>query len=62
MTTPRPETLAKLTPVLTKRWLSPDAWKMDVYEQLDGYARALGIPGARRGLYFPLLKGWREWY
>jgi ATP-dependent exoDNAse (exonuclease V) beta subunit len=31
-------------------------------EQLDGYARALGIPGARRGLYFPLLKGWREWY
>ena len=38
MTTPRPETLAKLTPVLTKRWLSPDAWRMDVYQQLDGYA------------------------
>jgi ATP-dependent exoDNAse (exonuclease V) beta subunit len=27
--------------------------------QLDRYAEALG--GARRGLYFPLLKGWREW-
>jgi ATP-dependent exoDNAse (exonuclease V) beta subunit len=27
--------------------------------QLDGYAAALG--GARRGLYFPLLRGWREW-
>ena len=27
VTTPRPETLAKLTPVLTKRWLSPDAWQ-----------------------------------
>jgi len=22
---------------------------------------ALGNPKARRGLYFPLLKGWREW-
>jgi NADH-quinone oxidoreductase subunit F len=29
--------LAKLTPVLTKRWLSPDAWKINVYERLDGY-------------------------
>jgi len=29
--------------------------------QLEGYAAALGKPGARRGLYFPLLKGWREW-
>ena len=27
--------------------------------QLDGYATAVG--GARRALYFPLLKGWREW-
>ncbi|CAM3189532.1 NADH-quinone oxidoreductase subunit NuoF [Stackebrandtia soli] len=35
---PSPEALAKLTPVLTKRWLSPDAWKIDVYERLDGYA------------------------
>jgi len=37
MTSPRPEVLAKLTPVLTKRWLSPDAWRIDTYEQLDGY-------------------------
>ena len=27
--------------------------------QLDAYAEAQG--GARRGLYFPLLRGWREW-
>lgn len=27
--------------------------------QLDAYAVALG--GARRGLYFPLHTGWREW-
>jgi NADH-quinone oxidoreductase subunit F len=30
----------KLTPVLTKRWLSPDAWRLDVYEKLDGYQAA----------------------
>ncbi|MFD0556660.1 NADH dehydrogenase subunit F [Stackebrandtia endophytica] len=35
---PSAEVLAKLTPVLTKRWLSPEAWKIDVYERLDGYA------------------------
>jgi ATP-dependent exoDNAse (exonuclease V) beta subunit len=29
--------------------------------QLERYAAAVGIAGARRGLYFPLLKGWREW-
>ena len=27
--------------------------------QLDSYAEAVG--GAKRGLYFPLQKGWREW-
>ena len=27
-----------LTPVLTKRWLSPRAWTLETYEQLDGYA------------------------
>ena len=37
-TTPRREVLEKLTPVLTKRWLSPEAWSMKTYEQLDGYA------------------------
>jgi hypothetical protein len=30
--------------------------------QLEGYVAAVGNPKARRGLYFPLLKGWREWY
>ncbi len=30
-------------------------------EQLERYAAAVGKKGARRGLYFPLLKGWREW-
>jgi NADH-quinone oxidoreductase subunit F len=35
---PSQEALAKLAPVLTKRWLSPDAWKLDVYERLDGYS------------------------
>src|SRR5262249_62090251 len=34
---PSQAALAKLTPVLTKRWLSPDAWKLSVYERLDGY-------------------------
>ena len=27
-----------LIPVLTKRWLSPEAWKISVYERLDGYS------------------------
>jgi NADH-quinone oxidoreductase subunit F len=26
-----------LTPVLTKRWLSPESWSMQRYEQLEGY-------------------------
>ena len=46
MTQPRREVLQKLTPVLTKRWLSPDAWKIDTYERLDGYAAVYG-PGGR---------------
>jgi NADH-quinone oxidoreductase subunit F len=29
--------MSVLTPVLTKRWLSPDAWQLDTYERLDGY-------------------------
>jgi NADH-quinone oxidoreductase subunit F len=37
MSSPSQAALAKLTPVLSKRWLSPDAWKLDVYERLDGY-------------------------
>ena len=30
-------------------------------EQLERYAAVLAKPDARRGLYFPLLQGWREW-
>lgn len=37
MTAPSPQALGKLAPVLTKRWLSPDAWRREVYERLDGY-------------------------
>jgi NADH-quinone oxidoreductase subunit F len=40
VTTPGPEVLAKLTTVLTKRWLSPEAWRLSVYEKLDGYVAA----------------------
>jgi ATP-dependent exoDNAse (exonuclease V) beta subunit len=29
--------------------------------QLERYAQAIARPEARRALYFPLLKGWREW-
>jgi NADH-quinone oxidoreductase subunit F len=34
---PSQAALSKLAPVLTKRWLSPDAWRLSVYERLDGY-------------------------
>ena len=38
------------------------AGEQDRYRgQLDRYAVALGKEGSRRGLYFPLLKGWRQW-
>ena len=30
-------------------------------DQLESYVAALGQGNAGRGLYFPLLKGWREW-
>jgi NADH-quinone oxidoreductase subunit F len=38
VTQPSQEALSKLTPVLTKRWLSPDAFSLKVYERLDGYS------------------------
>ena len=40
MTAPSSAVLAKLTPVLTRRWSNPDAWRLATYEKLDGY-RAL---------------------
>ncbi|MQA61456.1 MAG: NADH-quinone oxidoreductase subunit NuoF [Actinophytocola sp.] len=36
-----------VTPVLTKRWLSPNSWRLSVYEQLEGYTavkKALSKP------------------
>jgi NADH-quinone oxidoreductase subunit F len=36
-----------ITPVLTKRWLSPNSWRLSSYEQLEGYTairRALTKP------------------
>jgi NADH-quinone oxidoreductase subunit F len=37
MTAPAQESLARLTPVLTRRWTEPDAWQLSTYERLDGY-------------------------
>ena len=34
---PSEAVLAKLTPVLTRRWSTPDAWRRETYESLDGY-------------------------
>jgi NADH-quinone oxidoreductase subunit F len=28
---------APLTPVLTKRWLSPKSWRLETYQRLEGY-------------------------
>jgi NADH-quinone oxidoreductase subunit F len=38
MSRSRPLEPEVLTPVLTKRWLSPDAWRLSTYERLDGYS------------------------
>src|SRR3982750_843336 len=45
-----------LTPVLTKRWLSPDAWKLDVYERLDGYSALRKALAAHPGDLIALIK------
>ena len=37
MSGPSQAVLAKLTPVLTRRWGNPDAWQRETYERLDGY-------------------------
>jgi NADH-quinone oxidoreductase subunit F len=37
VTAPSHAVISKLTPVLTKRWMSPDAWRINTYEKLDGY-------------------------
>jgi NADH-quinone oxidoreductase subunit F len=33
----QPSQVDPLTPVLTKRWLSPKSWTLQTYEQLEGY-------------------------
>jgi ATP-dependent exoDNAse (exonuclease V) beta subunit len=38
-----------------------DGEKTRYRDQLERYAAAAARLNARRGLYFPLLKGWREW-
>src|SRR5882757_1928483 len=48
--------LGMLTPVLTKRWLSPDAWKLDVYERLDGYTALRKALAARPDELIQLIK------
>ncbi|MFL6118992.1 NADH-quinone oxidoreductase subunit F, partial [Actinophytocola sp.] len=45
MTTAETPRTDPVTPVLTKRWLSPNSWRLDTYEQLEGYSalrKALG--------------------
>jgi NADH-quinone oxidoreductase subunit F len=37
VTQPSAAVLGKLTPVLTRRWSNPNAWRREVYESLDGY-------------------------
>lgn len=37
MTDPNASPASPLTPVLTRRWLSPNSWHRDTYEQLEGY-------------------------
>jgi NADH-quinone oxidoreductase subunit F len=44
-----------LTPVLTRRWLSPRSWSIDTYEQLEGYQALHSVlaPGEGRELPHP---------
>jgi NADH-quinone oxidoreductase subunit F len=56
LTSPSQAALAKLTPVVTKRWLSPDAWKLSVYERLDGYTALRKAFGADPDELIQLMK------
>jgi NADH-quinone oxidoreductase subunit F len=56
MTAPSKEALAMLTPVLTKRWLSPEAWRLPTYERLDGYAALRKALAARPDELIQLVK------
>jgi NADH-quinone oxidoreductase subunit F len=45
-----------LTPVLTKRWLSPEAYRLKTYEQLDGYSGLRKALGAHPDALIQLIK------
>ncbi|RJQ77268.1 NADH oxidoreductase (quinone) subunit F [Pseudonocardiaceae bacterium YIM PH 21723] len=46
----------ELVPVLTKRWLSPNSWTMDTYEQLEGYQGLRKALGAQPDQLIELVK------
>jgi NADH-quinone oxidoreductase subunit F len=45
-----------LTPVLTKRWLSPNSWTLATYEQLEGYTALRKALGAQPDQLIQLIK------
>ncbi|MDI2029126.1 NADH-quinone oxidoreductase subunit NuoF [Saccharopolyspora sp. TS4A08] len=53
MTEPSP---SPVTPVLTKRWLSPDAWRLETYERLEGYTALRKALGAHPDQLIELVK------
>ncbi|CAM06061.1 NADH dehydrogenase subunit F [Saccharopolyspora erythraea NRRL 2338] len=46
-----------LTPVLTKRWLSPNSWTLATYEQLEGYSALRKALKAHPDQLIELVKG-----
>src|SRR6478609_9784577 len=51
-----PTTPDPITPVLTRRWLSPRAWDIDTYEQLEGYTALRHALGAHPDQLIELVK------
>ena len=51
-----PTTPDPITPVLTRRWLSPRAWDLDTYEQLEGYTALRHALGAHPDQLIELVK------
>ncbi|ASO18170.1 NADH-quinone oxidoreductase subunit F [Actinoalloteichus hoggarensis] len=48
--------VAPLTPVLTRRWLSPESWGLRTYEQLEGYSALRKALGAHPDQLITLMK------
>ncbi len=48
--------VAPLTPMLTRRWASPQSWTMATYEQLDGYQGLKAALKAQPGQLVELMK------